>query len=96
MESQKEIVVKHIQDLQSIIDKEEVIEGVEEKPLEEIIREVAEEEGLSEEEVAQAVEKLMNMNIGVKNKKRHTKAKRDSVKVKKAKKQAKKSKKRNR
>lgn len=96
MESQKKIVVKHIQDLQSIIDKEEVIEGVEEKPLEEIIREVAEEEGLSEEEVAQAVEKLMNMNIGVKNKKRHTKAKRNNVKVKKAKKQAKKSKKRNR
>ena len=75
---------------------EDVIKEVPEKSIEEIIREVAEEEGMTKEEVAQAIEKLSNMNFSLEAKKRHTKAKRDKVKEKKKKKQAKKSKKRNR
>lgn len=82
--------------LEKAFTEEDVIEGMPNKPIEEIIREVAEEEGLSIEEVEEAVEKLANLQISLEAKKRHTKAKRDRVKEKKKKKQAKKAKKRNR
>lgn len=76
--------------------EEDIIDGVPEKSIEEIIREVAEEEGMTEEEVAEAVEKLSNLNFSLAKKKRHTKTKVDKVKSKKKKKQAKKSRKKNR
>lgn len=76
--------------------KDDVIEGVEEKSIEEIIREVAEEEGMTVEEVAEAVERLSKINFGVKSKKRHTKPKVDKAKQKTKKKIAKKSRKKNR
>jgi hypothetical protein len=85
-----------VKGLQEIFSTDDVITEVPEKSIEEIIREVAEEEGLTEEEVAEAVEKLANMNFQVAGKKRDTKQKRDKSKEKAKKKQAKKSKRRNR
>lgn len=75
--------------------EEDVIEGMEEKSIEEVIREVAEEEGLTEEEVKEMVERFQRMSFGVKKKQRN-KPKRNHAKVKANKKQAKKSKRRNR
>jgi hypothetical protein len=94
-----EKITKHIESLENIknlFTEEDVIEGVPEKSVEEIIREVAVEEGMTEEEVAKAVEAMANMSFNVAKKKRHTKAKLDKAKSKVKKKQAKKSKKRNR
>lgn len=75
--------------------EEDVIDGMEEKSMEEIIREVAEEEGMSEEEVAEAIEKLSQFNVSLEKKKRN-KPKRDKSKEKQKKKQVKQSRKRNR
>jgi 3-deoxy-D-manno-octulosonic-acid transferase len=82
--------------LEKAFTEEDIIEGVPAKSIEEIIREVAEEEGMTEEEVAEAIEKLSNLNFSLAKKQRHTKAKRNKAKEKAKKKQAKKSKKRNR
>jgi pantoate kinase len=60
-----------------------------------IVREVAEEENMTEEEVMEAVEKLRQFKFTV-EKNRATKPKRDKNREKAKKKQAKKSKKRNR
>lgn len=74
--------------------EDDVIEGMEERSLEEIINEVAEEENLTPEEVAQMIEDFRNTKIQVAKKKRYTKPKK--VKNKNKIKQAKQSKKRNR
>lgn len=71
---------------------EDVIEGMEERSLEDIIKEVAEEENLTEEEVRQMIEKFQKTKFSVA--KSATKPKK--VKNKNAIKQAKKSKKKNR
>lgn len=76
--------------------EEDVIEGMEERSIEEIIQEVADEEGLSVEEVREMVKEFQNKKFQVAKKKRMTKKKRDKSKEKAKKKQAKKSSKKNR
>jgi hypothetical protein len=88
--------VKPLEDMKKLFSDEDVIDGLPEKSIEEIIREVAEEEGMTEEEVAEAIEELSNFQVGLEKKKRFTKAKVNKAKAKAKKKQAKKSKKRNR
>lgn len=93
MQSDKrELAVEGLQELF----KQDIISDMPDKSIEEIIREVAEEEGMTEEEVAEAVEKLANLNFQVETKNRDTKVKRNKNKEKNKKKQAKKSKRRNR
>ncbi|MCR4362025.1 hypothetical protein JDW21_19385 [Bacillus subtilis] len=88
MENEKEI--------EEIIGNEELIEGVPNKSIEDIIREVAQEEGMTEDEVRETLQELGNLHASIKKSKNHTKAKRNKAKEKAKKKQAKKSKKRNR
>lgn len=77
---------------ENMADKD-IIEGLPNKSLEEIIKEVADEENLTPEEVAQIVK---DFQLGVKVSKKATKPKKDKVKDKKKKKIAKKSRKQNR
>lgn len=77
---------------ENMADKE-IIEGLPNKSLEEIIQEVAEEENLTAEEVAQIVK---DFKFGVKVEKKATKPKKDKTKAKKKKKIANKSRKQNR
>lgn len=73
--------------------EEDAIEGMEERSLEDIINEVAEEENLSADEVRQMIEEFRKTEFKVEKKKR---SKPKKVKNKNALKQAKKSKKQNR
>lgn len=77
--------------LNPIIEDDYVIKEVPEKSLEEIIREVAEEEGLSYEETKRLFMKGMKDALGYTNKN-----KKDKKKAKAKRKQAKKSRKKNR
>lgn len=77
----------------SITNFEDIIEGVPNKSLEEIINEVAEEQGLTPEEVAQIVK---DFQFGVKVAKGKGKSKANKAKDKAKKKQVKKSRKQNR
>lgn len=74
------------------VKEDEVIEGVEEKSLRKIIEEVAEEEGLTVEQVEEAYEILKKRFLS----NQATKPKRVKAKAKAKRKQAKKSRKKNR
>jgi hypothetical protein len=93
-----EIIAQYdaVEQFKTAFTEDDVIKDMPVRSMEEIIREVAEEEGMTEDEVMEAIEKLGKMNLGIAGKKRMTKAKRNPTKVKAKKKTAKKSKRRNR
>ena len=85
-------IKSQINDIKKYINKGDIIDDVPEKSIEEIVEEVAKEEGMSEEEMLQALSELKKALLP----NRATKPKKDKSKVKAKRKASRKSKQKNR